>query len=46
MDGRELFVAMTLVLLVLLRVDLSAWLEVSGDVLDMVLWQHLLDEID
>ena len=46
MDGRELSVAMTLVLPVLLWVDLFAWVEVSGDAPDVVVWQHLLDEID
>ena len=42
MDGRELSVAMTLVL----WVDPSAWVEVSGDAPDVVVWRHLLDEID
>ena len=46
MDGRELSVGMTVVLPVFLWVDSSAWVEVSGDVLDVVVWRHLLDEID
>ena len=46
MDGRELSVVMTLVLSVLLWVDLSAWVEVSGDTPNMVVWRYLLDEID
>ena len=46
MDSRELSVAMTLVLPVLLWVDLFAWVEVLGDAPDVVVWRHLLDEID
>ena len=46
MNGRELSVAMTLVLPVLLWVDLSAWVEVLWDAPNVVVWRHLLDEID
>ena len=46
MDGRELSVAMTLVLQVLLLVDLFAWMEVSEDALDVVAQRHLADEFD
>ena len=46
MDGRELSVGMTLVLSILLWVDLSAWVAVLGDAPDVVVWRHLLDEID
>ena len=46
MDGRELSVAMTLVLQVLLLVDLLAWMEVSEDALDVVVRRHLADEFD
>ena len=46
MDGRELSVAMTLVLQVLLLVDLFARVEVSEDTLDVVAWRHLVDEFD
>ena len=41
MDGRKLSVAMTLALPVLFL-----WVEVSGDAPDVVVWRHLLDEID
>ena len=44
MDGRELSVAMTLVLQVLLLVDLFARVEVSEDALDVVALRHLVDE--
>ena len=46
MDGRELSVAMTLVLQVLLLVDLFARMEVSEDALDVVAQRHLADEFD
>ena len=46
MDGRELSVAMTLVLQVLLLVDLFARMEVSEDALDVVARRHLADEFD
>ena len=46
MDGRELSVAMTLVLQVLLLVGLFARLEVSEDALDVVAQRHFADEFD
>ena len=46
MDGRELSVAMTLVLQVLLLVGLFAWVEVSENALDVVVRRHLVDEFD
>ena len=46
MDGRELSVAMTLVLQVLLLVGLFARVEVSEDALDVVVRRHLVDEFD
>ena len=46
MDGRELSVAMTLVLPVFLWVDLFAWVEVSEGAPDVVAWRHLVDEFD
>ena len=46
MDGRELSVAMTLVLQVLLLVGLFAWVEVSEDAFDVVVRRHLADEFD
>ena len=46
MDGRELSVAMTLVLQVFLLVDLFARMEVSAAALDVVARRHLADEFD
>ena len=46
MDGRELSVAMTLVLPVFLWVDLFAWVEVLEGAPDVVGWRHLVGEFD